>query len=87
MAVNVLNAGDLVEEDSRDLLNGGMSDSITQNWTEQALECYKLNRNCSNCSVSKGGYSFACQMPRVLDILIKTLGNPVPKANLKLVKK
>lgn len=87
MAVNVINVGDLAEEDSQVQLNSVMSDSITQNWTEQALECYKLNCNCSNCSVSRGGYSFECQMPKVLDILIKTLGTPVQKANLKLVKK
>ena len=53
-----------------------LSESITQNWTEQALECYNLNCNCSQCSLRKGGYTFICQMPKVIDILIKTIGEP-----------
>lgn len=56
---------------------GEISESITQNWTEQALECYRLNCDCGNCSISKGDYSFACQMPKVLDILINSCGKPV----------
>ena len=46
-----------------------ISDSITKNWTEQALECYKLNGNCTECSIMKGHYSFECQMPKVVEIL------------------
>ena len=46
-----------------------ISDSITRNWTEQALECYKLNGNCSECSIRKAHYSFDCQMPKVVEIL------------------
>lgn len=65
--------------------NGEISDSITQNWTEQAIECYKLNCDCSQCSVAKGNYSFVCQMPKVLDVLIKSVGNPFGKAKLSLV--
>jgi len=53
-----------------------MSVSITQNWTEQALECYYLDCDCSRCSVGKGRYSFICQMPKVVDTLIKTSGEP-----------
>ena len=34
--------------------NGDISGSITKNWTEQALECYKLNGNCANCSIAEG---------------------------------
>lgn len=56
--------------------NGEMSDSITQNWTEQALECYQLNGACSKCSIAKGQYSFVCQMPKVVDILIDLHGKP-----------
>ena len=54
----------------------GISDSITKNWTEQALECYKLNGNCANCSIMKGHYSFECQMPKVVEILKLTVGEP-----------
>ncbi|MBR1753824.1 hypothetical protein IJ732_03225 [bacterium] len=54
----------------------GISDSITQNWTEQAIECYDLHCNCKECSISKGHYSFVCQMPKILDQLIKTCGKP-----------
>ena len=46
-----------------------ISESITKNWTEQAIECYKLNGNCKECSIRKAHYSFACQMPRVVEVL------------------
>ena len=53
-----------------------ISDSITRNWTEQALECYKLNGNCSECSIRKAHYSFDCQMPKVVEILKLMNGEP-----------
>ena len=53
-----------------------ISDSITKNWTEQALECYKLNGNCADCSIIKGHYSFECQMPKVVEILKAVAGEP-----------
>lgn len=53
-----------------------ISDSITKNWTEQALECYRLNGNCSECSIVKGHYSFECQMPKVVEILKAVAGEP-----------
>ena len=56
-----------------------MSDSITQNWTQQALECYYLECDCKRCSVGQGHYSFICQMPKVIDTLIKTIGEPEPE--------
>ena len=86
MAVNVVNLGNLAEEEFYPQNNGEISDSITQNWTEQALECYKLKCNCANCSVSKANYCFVCQMPKVLDALIKSLGNPSVKPKLEVVK-
>ena len=59
--------------------SGGISDSITKNWTEQALECYRLNGNCAECSIVKGHYSFECQMPKVVEILKSVAGEPVIK--------
>ena len=56
---------------------GLISNSITQSWTEQALECYGLNCVCERCSVSKGNYSFVCQMPKVIKQLLKVAGKPV----------
>ena len=53
-----------------------ISGSITKNWTEQAIECYKLNGNCSECSISKAHYSFDCQMPKVVEILKLMNGDP-----------
>ena len=53
-----------------------ISDSITKNWTEQAIECYNLNGNCAECSIMKGHYSFECQMPKVVEILKITVGLP-----------
>lgn len=55
---------------------GEISNSITQSWTEQALECYKIGCDCRKCSLKNGNYSFICQMPRVIDILIKGTGLP-----------
>ena len=52
------------------------SESITKNWTEQALECYRLNGNCSECSIKKAHYSFDCQMPKVIEILKLINGEP-----------
>ena len=56
--------------------NEDMSESITQNWTQQALECYYINCDCKRCSLSAGHYSFICQMPRVIETLIETVGEP-----------
>lgn len=55
---------------------GVISDSITQNWTRQALECYAKKCDCTNCSISKYNYSFVCQMPKIIDTLLKTHGKP-----------
>lgn len=56
--------------------NGEISSSITQSWTEQAIECYSINCDCSKCSLKNGSYSFKCQMPKVIDILINSAGKP-----------
>lgn len=53
-----------------------ISDSITKNWTEQAIECYRLNGNCSECSIRKAHYSFDCQMPKIIEILKTVAGEP-----------
>ena len=59
--------------------NGIISDSIVQNWTLQALECYKLNSDCKNCPITKAHYSFKCQMKHIVEILLKTKGLPNEK--------
>lgn len=56
--------------------NGVISDSIVQNWTVTALECYKINCNCAICPITKARYSFKCQMKHIVDILLKTRGIP-----------
>ena len=60
-----------------------ISGSITKNWTAQAIECYKLNGNCAECSIKQAHYSFSCQMPRVIDTLLKTIGKPEEDNYLK----
>lgn len=57
--------------------NGEISESIMQNWTLQAIECYEINSDCKKCSLSKGNYSFICQMPKIVQALLKTYGVPV----------
>lgn len=65
-----------LEEEFYSPANDEISDSITQNWTQQALECYYLNCDCKRCSISQGNYSFICQMPRVVETLVATVGAP-----------
>jgi hypothetical protein len=54
----------------------GMSNSITQNWTDQAVRCYYNSCDCNKCSISKSNYSFECQMASVVKILLNELGPP-----------
>lgn len=56
--------------------DGELSNSITQTWTEQAIECYSINCDCKKCSLKNGNYSFKCQMPKVIDVLINIVGKP-----------
>ena len=56
--------------------NGEISPSIMQNWTLQAIECYEINTECKKCSLSRGHYSFVCQMPKIVKALLKTYGTP-----------
>ena len=56
--------------------NNEISSSSTQSWTEQALECYSIGCDCKKCSLKNGNYSFKCQMPKVIDILINYIGKP-----------
>lgn len=66
--------------------NGIISDSIVQNWTQQALECYKINCCCDICPITKAGYSFKCQMKHIVNILLKTQGLPDEKAIMNMAK-
>ncbi len=75
MTISIKIVKDYTDEEFEPQNNGEISESITQNWTEQALECYKLGCDCSRCSISKGKYSFVCQMPKVIKILLK-MGKP-----------
>ncbi len=56
--------------------NGEISDSIVQNWTLQAYECYLLNCDCKKCSINKAHFSFVCQMPKIIKALLKKQGEP-----------
>lgn len=53
-----------------------MSNSITQNWTDQAIRCFYNRCDCSRCSIYKSGYSFECQMSSVVKVLLDELGPP-----------
>lgn len=53
-----------------------ISNSITKNWTDQAIRCYLTNCNCTKCSVAHSNYSFVCQMPAVIEILLEQIGPP-----------
>jgi hypothetical protein len=69
----------LQEEKVRYILprnDGEISSSITKNWTDQAIRCYRGNCNCQECSIAQGNYSFVCQMPNVVKILLDQTGPP-----------
>ena len=61
----------LIRKDKNDI-----SGSITKNWTDQAIRCYLSNCNCLDCSIAKSNYSFVCQMPSVVQILLEQIGPP-----------
>ena len=63
--------------------DGELSESILKSWTLQAIECYELGQNCSKCSITKGNYSFICQMPKVVKVLLKERGKPDLSTNDK----
>lgn len=56
--------------------NEVISDSISKNWTEQAVNCYTLQGNCQECPIGNGNYSFVCQMHKVVNKLLKEIGPP-----------
>lgn len=62
--------------------NGEISDSIVQNWTLQAYECWSIRCNCSQCSINRSKYSFVCQMPKIVKVLLKKQGKP----NLRMIQ-
>jgi hypothetical protein len=70
----------LTKKDKMDISN-----SITKNWTDQAMRCYLSGCNCIDCSVAKGNYSFVCQMPAVIEILLKHIGPPEKNKINKMV--
>lgn len=63
----------------------GVSTSITQTWTDQAIKCYLTDADCSSCSVPRGNYSFVCQMNKVVPVLLRNLGTPDPVRLNKLL--
>lgn len=64
---------------------GEISNSITKNWTDQAIRCYLSRCNCAECSVASGNYSFVCQMPAVIEILLEQIGPPEQNKLKKLL--
>ncbi len=66
-------------------IEGEISSSITKNWTDQAIRCYKSNFNCAECSIAQGNYSFVCQMPNVVKVLLEQVGPPTQDKIEKLL--
>ena len=61
-----------------------LSSSIVQSWTPQALTCYQLGCDCTQCEISQLGFSFVCQMKNVVEELLKK-GEP-DKKDLEMCK-
>ncbi len=55
---------------------GVISNSLLQGWTKQAYECYKIGCDCKKCSIDKKKYSFICQMPKVVRVLVENKIKP-----------
>jgi hypothetical protein len=55
-----------------------VSASISQTWTDQAMRCYMTGAHCATCDIPQGNYSFACQMDKVVPVLMDGLGQPDP---------
>ncbi|MFM7389604.1 MAG: hypothetical protein ACKO34_03140 [Vampirovibrionales bacterium] len=53
-----------------------ISVSISQTWTDQAIRCFMTASNCATCDIPNGCYSFACQMNKVVPVLLESLGKP-----------
>lgn len=75
-------ANNIKKEDYICQTNGSVSGSIVENWTLSALECYRLNFDCSKCPIRKANYSFKCQMDKIVKVLLKTKGKPDEKSIL-----
>ena len=56
--------------------DGMISESIVQNWTPSALDCYKINCKCVQCPIAHRHYSFKCKMNEIVEILLETKGLP-----------
>ncbi len=65
--------------------DGEISNSITRNWTDQAIICYSCGCNCMECSITQGNYSFVCQMHSVVKILLNQIGPPEKERIEKLL--
>ena len=61
-----------------------VSASISQTWTDQAVKCFKIGANCSQCEIPRGNYSFVCQMNKVVPILLESVGEPDERRVKKL---
>jgi hypothetical protein len=55
-----------------------VSASISQTWTDQAMRCFMTGADCATCDIPKGNYAFACQMDKVVPVLLDSLGLPDP---------
>lgn len=59
--------------------NVSYSKTVAQNWTQTAVDCYKLNCNCYKCNLYRIYFknsSFSCQMRETVKELIRKQGIP-----------
>ena len=60
--------------------NVSCSETISKNWTETAVDCYKLGCNCSKCNLYKIYFVhnvFKCKMKETVIELVRRLGKPI----------
>ena len=59
--------------------NVSCSETLAQNWTPTAIDCYQLGCRCSKCNLYKLYFKnsiFKCKMKEVVIELVRQLGPP-----------
>ena len=60
--------------------NVSCSETLAQNWTQSAIDCYQLGCRCSKCNLYKLYFKnsvFKCKMKEVVIELVRQAGPPI----------
>ena len=60
-------------------MNTGISNSISENWTDSAIDCYELGGRCENCFLYSVIFRYSpspCKMKYTVKKLLRKVGLP-----------